>query len=318
MRFNQHSWLFHRNRFIAWSSTLLFFAASALTPNTVWKLVWFVPAIFLQFLIWRTFWTVHPRRVWIFNQKYVRKYVQYEVVNFESRDGVALAGWYSPGTNRKAVILVHGLGASKAALLEHAVPFKTAGFGILMIDLRAHGESGGDICNFGTMEALDVLGGIDYLIACPDVDHDKIGAVGISIGAQAVLRAAVRTHTIRAIILDGLGPAILDDHGGRPTTLRRWINYPLNWFMYRLGDFMRNEVETVGVLDIIRRIAPRPLMLISTGTRAERYFNRLFFDRAANPKKLWEIESARHAAGLYFEPQEYPAKMIQFFDKALS
>jgi alpha-beta hydrolase superfamily lysophospholipase len=56
---------------------------------------------------------------------------------------LAIRGWHIPSRNRAAVILLHPMASNRLGALDHALMFARHGSGILMIDLRAHGESGG-------------------------------------------------------------------------------------------------------------------------------------------------------------------------------
>jgi len=239
----------------------------------------------------------------------------YEKVLFKSRDGLTLFGWYLPGRNRAALILVHGLNGAGIDMVVHAAPLVRAGYGVFLIDLRAHGSSDGDTSTYGRLEGNDVAGAVDYLLTRPDVDADKIGVMGISLGAQAALRGALKTDKLRAVVIEGLGTSILDDHGGRPKTLQRWVNYPINWLYYSLCEFMMGGRDT-GVLQVIGNLAPRPLLMIACGG-GEIYFNRMFFAAANEPKTLWELPKAQHAGAMTQEPKQYPQRIIDFFDRAL-
>lgn len=278
--------------------------------------LWVAPLLFFWYVLWRAFFSIHPPRLryWLpFKPDFASPV--YEKVLFKSRDGLDLFGWYLPGRNRAALLLVHGLGGAGISLVFHAAPFVKAGYGVFLIDLRAHGSSDGNLSTGGAQEALDVAGAVDYLLKRPDVDGDKIGALGISLGAQAVLRGALESEAVHALALEGLGPVCLEDHGGRPQTLQRWINYPLNWFTYALLDFL-SGVSPKAVVAAIGQIAPRPLLLIACGN-FEIHFNRLFCAAAHEPKALWELPRARHAAALSTEPKQYPERLIRFFDQAL-
>ena len=54
---------------------------------------------------------------------------------------------------RQIIIMMHGRDASRT----------DAGFGVLMIDLRGHGQISDARFNFGLMERNDVLGAVDWL-----------------------------------------------------------------------------------------------------------------------------------------------------------
>jgi uncharacterized protein len=57
--------------------------------------------------------------------------VAYREVEFPSADGVDLSGWYLPSTNGAAVVLLHGSGSTRSAVLDHAVVLAGHGYGVL-------------------------------------------------------------------------------------------------------------------------------------------------------------------------------------------
>ena len=67
----------------------------------------------------------------------------YEDVTFSTADGVALSGWYVPSRNGAAVVLLHGAGSTRSAVLPHTVVLADDGFGVLLYDARGHGRSQG-------------------------------------------------------------------------------------------------------------------------------------------------------------------------------
>lgn len=107
---------------------------------------------------------------------------------FETADGVPLVGSYLPGPGpvQPAVLLVHGFAASrrKPAYARLAVALG-AQAPVLTIDLRGHGDSGG-VCTLGDAEHLDVEAALTWLRG---FGHDRVLAVGVSMGATAVLHA---------------------------------------------------------------------------------------------------------------------------------
>jgi alpha-beta hydrolase superfamily lysophospholipase len=55
-----------------------------------------------------------------------------------------LRGWYAPGQRHAVVILVHGGGGNRLQLYPEARILARHGYGFLLYDSRAHGESDGD------------------------------------------------------------------------------------------------------------------------------------------------------------------------------
>lgn len=312
----KHSPIYVRNSIIVWSFAIGTFLAAVYSPTDAVTFLWLVPLIYLNSLAWRMYFSTHPVRIKQPPLTPSDATLAYDDVYLTTREGLKLTGWYVPGKNKAAVILVHGLGGSKVLMLNHARALAFDGYGVLMLDLRAHGGSEGDTIT-GVKEANDVLAGVAYLNTRGDVDENRIGALGISLGALAVLRAARLSPAIRAVMVDGLGPSCLEDHGGRPATLRRRINYPINWLMYRLGDWMCGERVGEGVIELVHHLWPRPIFFIAAGRGAEIQFNRLFFQAAREPKDLWEVPNAHHAAAYLFEPLAYRERIRDFFGQAL-
>lgn len=62
------------------------------------------------------------------------------------------------------------------------------GYGVLLLDPRGQGGSDGDVVLWAGDQ--DLLAGAAYLQRRPDVDSDRIGAMGFSVGGEMLLRAA--------------------------------------------------------------------------------------------------------------------------------
>src|SRR5512139_2035087 len=68
---------------------------------------------------------------------------QVEEVTFKGGDNLTLAGWFTPPENGATIILLHGYGGNRTAMIWHAQVLVKAGYGVLMYDERASGESEG-------------------------------------------------------------------------------------------------------------------------------------------------------------------------------
>src|SRR5512138_86642 len=229
------SWRYYRDSFLLWALffLLVITAGYALSHPIYWiavLLVWAIRTPYRQAFVF-----AHPFRRFGWMPE---TGLSFQEVTFRSRDGLTLFGRFVRSRNHATILLLHPLGRSNNDMLIYAEFLAKAGYGIFMIDLRAHGSSDGDTSTYGLREADDVAGAVDYLLHRLDVNGQKIGALGISLGAQAALRGALKADCIRALVLEGLGPVTLSDHGGRPSSLRRWLNYPYNWIYYQAFQFM--------------------------------------------------------------------------------
>lgn len=309
------SWRYHRNLFIFYATLFLLLvgAASALRQPVWWLAV--PPLWLLHQSVRSALAFVHPQR----NISLLADPLEdFKPVQFQSRDGLTISGFFTAHRNGITILLAHGLGASAHDLALLARLLVREGFGVLLPDLRAHGHSQGDTSTLGWKEGEDLVCAVEFLRKRVDVHGDRICAYGFSLGAQAVLRAALLTQDIRGLVLEGLGPVRLSDHGGAPRGFTRWLNLPGNWLFYPLQAWMAGASQP-GVLEVIGSLAPRPVLLIAGGPPggSELYFNRLFFEAARQPKEIWETPTAAHGSALVRDPDEYMQRITTFFHRAV-
>jgi alpha-beta hydrolase superfamily lysophospholipase len=125
----------------------------------------------------------------------------YQNITLHTSDNIPIDGWYSNTDSVKScVIFLHGLSANKSMLLGEAEKFREWGYNILMIDLRAHGKSGGNTTTFGVEETDEAQKAFDF---AKTKGNQKIIVYGVSMGAVITLKA-IKEHLINptAIIVD--------------------------------------------------------------------------------------------------------------------
>lgn len=111
----------------------------------------------------------------------------YKNVSLCTADGLTLSGWLIQVANAKgSVAMFHGHGSKKSAILSEAKGFNQLGYNTLLVDMRAHGASGGNTCTIGYKEAADVKAAYDYL---QKTGEKNILLYGISLGAATVSKA---------------------------------------------------------------------------------------------------------------------------------
>src|SRR5713101_88173 len=98
-------------------------------------------------------------------------------------DGVTLRGWKvrTAKPNGAWVLVFHGVADNRYGTEEHARMLLQRGYGVVMMDSRAHGASGGEMASYGWLERKDVSAAIDELINTERPEH--IFALGNSMGA---------------------------------------------------------------------------------------------------------------------------------------
>lgn len=85
------------------------------------------------------------------------------------------------------IVLIHGISGCKETQLERAKVLAEAGYASLLLDLRAHGESGGTYCTFGVKEKNDLRVVADTLEQ--RFPTQMLGIWGASLGGAVALQA---------------------------------------------------------------------------------------------------------------------------------
>jgi pimeloyl-ACP methyl ester carboxylesterase len=235
--------------------------------------------------------------------------VRYESVSLTTDDGLVLTASYVPSTSRAAILLYPG--ASRA---DEARMLIAHGYGVLLLDPRGQGGSDGDTVRWAG--DLDLLAGAAYLQRRPDVDPDRVGAMGFSIGGEMLLRAAAESDSIRAVVSEGAGDRVgQTDISG----IARVLVDPSQAVMTAATAVFSNHLPPPPIADRIGRIAPRAVLLIyaDPGNGGESSRQPQFFAAAGEPRTIWKVPGAGHTGGLDAQPDEYERRVTDFFESAL-
>lgn len=237
----------------------------------------------------------------------------YERVRVRRAEAPDLVGWWVPAARetRSAVLCLHGHPRSKEAILE-TVRFLREDHHLLLVDLRAHGESQGRFTTFGDEEVRDVQAAVSYLQDRPEVD--RMGAWGVSMGAATLLLAAdprldaVVAEAPYAELREAVsvpGPAFLDE--GVRVLFSAWARLLLD-----LDPAAVRPEEAAGDL-------PFPLLLIhgtEDGTVPLEHARRIA-EAGGEAVETWFVEGAGHDACHEDEPEEYERRVRAFLDENL-
>jgi pimeloyl-ACP methyl ester carboxylesterase len=238
----------------------------------------------------------------------------YEDVTLTTSDGLDLRGWYIPSQNGAAVITLHAYNGDRSGTIYHADLLADHGYGVLMIDLRAHGQSEGELFPLGWDADRDVSAALDYLQSRPEIDPGRIGVLGLSIGAEVALQAAARDPRIQALVAEGASSQTFRGWMISPSP-PGWILLPGDWVFFKSIELFSGVKSVTPLSEIVPQIAPRALFLISAG--GDIPFARVHYEAAKEPKRYWERVEEGHIDALFAHPEEYAQKVLKFFDQAL-
>jgi uncharacterized protein len=237
----------------------------------------------------------------------------YRDVAFQASDGLDIAGWYRPSENGAAVIVVHGGSSDRKGSVAHASLLARRGYGVLLYDARGRGESDGSENNYGWDWAKDIAGALSFLKRRADVDPDRIGALGLSTGADVLIEVAATRKDIAAVVADGAAAGSFED-GQRLRGTE--LGTPPGWVMFTTIRVLSGDAPGPPLEDLIARVES-PTLLISAGTSVERDFNVLYDQAARGPVEHWNLPDAHHTDAIRDEANAYEQRVTRFFDEAL-
>ncbi|MFL5928044.1 MAG: alpha/beta hydrolase [Gaiellaceae bacterium] len=238
----------------------------------------------------------------------------YENVSFTTSDGLTLKGWYVPSKNRSAVIAAPGRAGSQRparVLIRH-------GYGVLLFDRRGEGESDGDPNEFGWAADKDLNAAVAFLQHRSDVDRDRIGGIGLSVGGETLLQTAAESDGLKAIVADGAGARSLREDLAR-TGSSKWGEMPTSLVITAGTMLFSNHAPPPNLNNLVGKIAPRHVLFIY-GEHDQPNVRELtpgYYAAAGDPKALWEVAGASHTGGIAAHPRQYEQRIIAFFDHAL-
>jgi hypothetical protein len=236
-------------------------------------------------------------------------------VSFETADGLRLSGWYVRSKNGAAVLVVHGGGGDRDGARRHAALLARAGYGVLLYDARGRGRSEGDTDAYGWTWGPDVDAAASWLGQRPDVRAGRIGALGLSTGADVLVEAASRRRDIKAIVADGTTSRSTADtrrilHGGDLVSL------PFFASLYAASEVLEGSTPGPPLVRLAARVPPTPILFIASTWKVERDAAPIYARAAAASSSLWRV-AAGHTQGLKEHPREYRRRVIGFFDRTL-
>ncbi len=246
----------------------------------------------------------------------------WEDVEFTSRDGVKLRGWFipPPPPATSAVIFCHGHGGNKDPDLIYVPWFFECSIPVLLFDFRNHGLSDGTLTSMGFYEREDLLGAVDYLVSR---GFTRIGLFGFSMGGAIAIATAPLSEQIVCVVADSpfaqLQPTLVMGMCARgfPRWFAKVFVRLISWMGARRLKCDPREADPVRA---VQHFGQRPLLVIlgEHDEYIEPWQGQLLYDKASGPKEFWLVPGISHRDVSRYRPELYREKVMGFFERWLT
>jgi fermentation-respiration switch protein FrsA (DUF1100 family) len=203
----------------------------------------------------------------------------------------------------------------KKGTQKHARMLVRNDYGVLVLDRRGEGESEGDPNALGWAFDRDLKGAIAFLRSRDDVERNRIGGLGLSVGGEAFLQTAAEMNDLGAVVSDGAGSRSV-----REDTVRfRLGKVPEIYFsgvMTAGTALFANQAPPPNLKDLSGRITTPVFFIHAKKGAAGEDNNPDYYVAAKGLKQIWKIDTS-HTHGLTDHPEEYERRVIDFFDRTL-
>lgn len=244
--------------------------------------------------------------------------LDFESVTLTTDDGVELAGWYVEGTNRAGLVVLHGAGSTRSDVLDQAAALVRSGFGVVLIDARGHGDSGGAAMDFGWHGDLDIAAATRFLAARPEVDPGLIGVVGFSMGGEEAIGAAATDPLIHAVVAEGATGRRASDKEWLSDVYgwRGWLQERLEYVQEGVTGYLANASPPITLRSAVAGAQNTRFLLITADDADEGHAAR-FIQSASERVTVWTVNGADHTGGYGARPDEWQQRVTDFLDDSL-
>jgi fermentation-respiration switch protein FrsA (DUF1100 family) len=243
----------------------------------------------------------------------------YTDVTFRASDGARLSAWYIPSANHAAVVTVPGSGSNRAATLSQAVVLARHGYGVLMMDPRGQGRSGGRAMDAGWYGESDITGAVTFLQRQAGISSTKIGVLGLSMGGEEAIGASGVDPRIRVVVAEGATHRTAADKAGYlPGGVAGAVQRGLDVLTYGTAALLSPAPEPGTLRSAIARAGATRYLLIAAGKGVDEP-EAVAHLRGAAPNRVqtWIVPGATHTHGLAESPTQWEQRVTGFLAGAL-
>ena len=241
----------------------------------------------------------------------------FEDATVTSADGTVLRGWFIPADSPKLILVQHGYKDRLQGMFGVAEVLHRHGYQVLLMCVRGHDHSDGELVSFGQREMPDMEAWSAYGRQRPGVDPAQVGMFGVSMGGSLAIQYTASHSEVRALVADSAFSSLNDTID---TSVRFFTGLPpvpfapmIRFWAEREGGFASSAVDAK---QWVGKISPRPILIMQGGTDVvvSKTSGQKLFDAARDPKEFWFEPTVGHGQFLKMMPVEFERRVVAFFD----
>jgi uncharacterized protein len=250
--------------------------------------------------------------------------VEIEDVTIPSFDNTRLHGWWiEAAKDAPTVVLIHGVHKNRTDVLRAALILRHNGFNALVFDGRAHGNSEGRYVTYGYYERRDVETVIEWLASEKQIDKNRVGLAGESMGAAIALQVAAHNDGIKAVWADSPFASlhrVSREFIQSATHLPSAVLSPVIWTTKHMANYRGNfDMAAIEPVSLASKIQCPVFLIHGTADQLiATEHSQVIYDALTVDKELWIVKGVRHARAARHAKQEYSERLARFFKEKMA
>jgi hypothetical protein len=243
----------------------------------------------------------------------------YISLSFTDRSGGEHEGWLLLGLRgAPAVILCHGYESNRADLLSLGSILRDNHFNVYLFNFHGPKAREGR-SNLGSRQASDLMSAIETVTKQPDVNPNRVGLFGTSVGGYASLVATELNPKVKALAVNttySTPERMFDSQIERLLGGSSGLFHIITEAEFHLTSMGRDSYAMPANLP---KLAGVPKLFVSGRDNPPlAAMTEALYDQAPQPKQLLVMEHSESGAASEAEKKEYENQILNFFLQNLS
>ncbi len=246
----------------------------------------------------------------------------FQEIKILTKNNKYLYGWWIPAENpnnenKPTIIIVHGWSRNVDRSMSYIKRLHPAGYNLLAFDSRCHGKSDDDKYSSMLKFMEDIRAAIAYSEKLINVDTNRIGVLGLSIGGAASLYAAALDERIKAVVVIGAfshPKKVMGDEFKK----RKIPYFPFVWIIFKYMEFrIGAKFDDIAPSNNIIKSNANIFLIHGNDDITVPIEQADELHKAGHPDKvqLWKVEGKGHSDCNHHP--EFWSKVLEFYKNSL-